>query len=549
MAEQNPNTGLIEMPDLSTSSVCRDLFNSFFASIKTSQDGRVDIPLDNRIKNAAYSLASPIANSIVTSEPTEPQINTFVKKAGDNMSGRLGTLFGFQAGENGQIFIQTVKVEQDGKITDKYISIEEKLKVNSNNLFIDNKIIFNHYTDTFLKKEILEVNAGDITDFLHSDIKTTGNLTIGTNKTNGFYASSTELTYTGHIIYHAGNSNKSDVNWTTNNLDVHGNLSVTGSSTLKGELNALYGVKLGYNGNPIATISGNQIQMDGDICLRKNNKIKVNNVDTLYCPADFHIQLSAIGGDLILGGSMTNNIRLWNTLTTETGDHDLIDKFGKAYFMNSLQAGYGFGDTLLSTYTDSVIIHKKLSFQDKSGPYLSADTCGISLAATFKRSDSSSIAHQTNVNYEKSTSVYSDQSRDSESVVIDSSADFFLFKKPIEGADFIGIQETTTRLAKNMLFFNDNNYLLYNNVDGIKHFGNSYFMGNLSSERFSTGFAGEGWAIRKKIDTGNIEITADEAVFRKKIRAYEFEIQKISAVNGSLWVSGSCAGDTVESIK
>ena len=94
----------------------------------------------------------------------------------------------------------------------------------------------------------------------------------------------------------------------------------------------------------------------------------------------------------------------------------------------------------------------------------------------------------------------------------------------------------------------DNNYRL-NISDGIKHFGNAYFIGNLSSERFSTGFAGEGWGIRKKIDTGNIEITADEAVFRKKIRAYEFEIQKISSINGSLWVSSSCSGDKVEQIK
>ena len=37
----------------------------------------------------------------------------------------------------------------------------------------------------------------------------------------------------------------------------------------------------------------------------------------------------------------------------------------------------------------------------------------------------------------------------------------------------------------------------------------------------------------------------DEAVVRKKMRIYELEIQKISAVNGSLWVSDACKGDTV----
>ena len=73
-------------------------------------------------------------------------------------------------------------------------------------------------------------------------------------------------------------------------------------------------------------------------------------------------------------------------------------------------------------------------------------------------------------------------------------------------------------------------------------------MDNLSSERFSTGFAGEGWAIRKKLETGNVELTVDEAVIRKKMRVYELEIQKISVVNGSLWVSDSCSADKVTTI-
>ena len=70
-------------------------------------------------------------------------------------------------------------------------------------------------------------------------------------------------------------------------------------------------------------------------------------------------------------------------------------------------------------------------------------------------------------------------------------------------------------------------------------------MDSLSSERFSSGFAGEGRAITKNTRTGNVTITVDEAVVRKKARIYELEIQKITATNGSLWVSDACSGDTV----
>ena len=83
---------------------------------------------------------------------------------------------------------------------------------------------------------------------------------------------------------------------------------------------------------------------------------------------------------------------------------------------------------------------------------------------------------------------------------------------------------------------------------GIKHYGDDLFTGSLSSEFFSSGFAGSGWAIRQNRTTGNVTATFDEVVARRKLRAYEFEVRKISAANGSLWVSDSCSGDTVEKL-
>lgn len=553
MAEEiiDPNKGLIDMPDLAGSEVCKNLYESFYASIKSSQGDALEglpeqdqIVINNKIKNAAYNLASPIANCIGTSEPSEPQLGTFVKKTGDNMSGRLGTLFGFQAGEDGKIFLQTKK-DMEGSITkDQYISIEEKLKIDSHNLFIDNKILFNHFSRDSDKKEILEIDGGNIVDFKESNIQITGTLNA-----NSLSVSNDSFTYSSHTIYHAGNSNKEDVDWTMKNSDIAGSLVVNGNSTLKGLLTSLQKVELGAKNNVILSIKDDgDLEVNGNIKLGKPYKIKVGEIDILGCLSDKDIQLSSIGGSLILGsgGKNTTDIRLWNTLTTYAGDHNLIDKFGNASFMNTFEAGYGFGNKLLSTAESSVVIHEKLRFGDDTGPFISADTYGIGLEAKYTRGEYSAT-HRTTINIGRSTSIYQDQSRNSESVFVSSTADFFTFNNPIEAKDFIGITESTTRLSDNTLFFTDNNRLV-NIPDGIKHFGNSYFINNLSSERFSTGFAGEGWAIRKKLDTGNVELTVDEAVIRKKMRVYELEIQKISVVNGSLWISDSCSADKVTTI-
>lgn len=560
MAEEiiDPNKGLIDMPDLAGSEVCKNLYESFYASIKSSQGDALEglpeqdqIVINNKIKNAAYNLASPIANCIGTSESSEPQLGTFVKKTGDNMSGRLGTLFGFQTGEDGKIFFQTKQEKEGAIIKDQYISIEEKLKIDSHNLFIDNKILFNHFSRDSDKKEILEIDGGNIVDFKESSIQITGTLNA-----NSLSVSNDSFTYSSNTVYHAGNSNKEDIDWTMKNSNVKGSLLVEGNSTLKGLLTSLQKVELGSNNNVILYINDDEnMEVNGDIELGKTYKIKIDKKDVLGCPSENNIQLSSIGGSLILGSGddSTTNIRLWNTLTTYAGDHNLIDKFGNASFMNTFEAGYGFGNKLLSTAESSVVIHEKLRFGDDTGPFISADTYGIGLEAKYMRGEYNAT-HRTTINIGQSTSIYQDQSRNSESVFIGSTADFFTFNNPIEAKDFIGITESTTRLSDNTLFFTDNTHLV-NVVDvdgttgiGIRHYGDSYFMDNLSSERFSTGFAGEGWAIRKKLDTGNVELTVDEAVIRKKMRVYELEIQKISVVNGSLWVSDSCSADKVTTI-
>jgi len=73
-------------------------------------------------------------------------------------------------------------------------------------------------------------------------------------------------------------------------------------------------------------------------------------------------------------------------------------------------------------------------------------------------------------------------------------------------------------------------------------------LGDLSSELFSSGFAGSGWAIQKNKTTGNTTATFDELTVRKRMRVYELEVQRTSATNGALWISDSFSGYSVEKI-
>ena len=127
-------------------------------------------------------------------------------------------------------------------------------------------------------------------------------------------------------------------------------------------------------------------------------------------------------------------------------------------------------------------------------------------------------------------------------------AEFFTFQKPIESTSFSIISEKyKTRLIENTLFFDDGIFL-EGLTDGIRFTGNAYFVNNLSSMRFASGFAGYGWSIMQSELAGGFSATFDELTIRKKARFYELEVQKQSVTNGSWWVSDACSGDFVEEI-
>lgn len=64
--------------------------------------------------------------------------------------------------------------------------------------------------------------------------------------------------------------------------------------------------------------------------------------------------------------------------------------------------------------------------------------------------------------------------------------------------------------------------------------------GSISTPMFASGFAGYGW----RIDAETNMLTIDYLVVRKAMHVYEMVINKITATNGSLWVTNACKVET-----
>lgn len=111
----------------------------------------------------------------------------------------------------------------------------------------------------------------------------------------------------------------------------------------------------------------------------------------------------------------------------------------------------------------------------------------------------------------------------------------------------IGIAETLTRLEQQCLFLTDA-HRLQSVAGGVKHYGQALFADGISSELFSSGLAGSGWAVLTNRTTGHAEATFDTLTVRRRLRVYEMEVQHSRTSNGALWISDACSGDSVEKL-
>lgn len=83
----------------------------------------------------------------------------------------------------------------------------------------------------------------------------------------------------------------------------------------------------------------------------------------------------------------------------------------------------------------------------------------------------------------------------------------------------------------------ENNWTFKENV---RMYGDLVTSRSLTSPEFASGFGGYGW----KLDADTNTLTVDYLVVRKAMKVYEMVINKISATNGSIWVSNSSKCDS-----
>ena len=95
---------------------------------------------------------------------------------------------------------------------------------------------------------ILSIKAGNI--LLDGNVMCSGRITL-----EELEISNNGIKYKDYDFYHAGNSNKEDISWTMKDGTVAGNLSVSGDGVFGSSVSALYGVKLGFEGTDVLSVS------------------------------------------------------------------------------------------------------------------------------------------------------------------------------------------------------------------------------------------------------------------------------------------------------
>ncbi len=522
-------------------SIYSELYNQFF-NAQDRKDAEHPYGVEEgdgvsiRLHNAAYGFAYAIAGAVDGGGEGEGGILLdYMRKDGSDMTGMLRANHGFEAGQDNKVLLQTYSAG---------IRFNEHIDV-WGDIFMSGRKVIGYDPDL----DVLGITAGTI-DFGDSSLKSTGSIQIG-----DVVISPSGIKIGGKDVWHKGNANLSTVDWAMNNATVAGSLTVAGGVNLSGYLKALQGAELGMGGRAMLAFHESGAAMSCDLSFGEGYGIRIGGITVLGRTGVSDITIGSAGGDLLLGGEKTRRVRLLSGLMDADGECHMLSPYGAAHFPDSLTVRHNYGDELLSSYRvdsndEGIVIHKRLRFGTASGPFLGAENGGVVLSAPFEYIRSG-VKHneilQTSLRYGVSTSLFAPKDRTVASLIIETAADSVMFDKPVEAKGRVGIAGTLTHLTASTLFFADK-IRLAASVGGIKHHGNAWFLGDIGSELFSSGFAGSGWAIQKNLTTGNTVATVDELTVRKRMRIYELEVQKTSVTNGSLWISHSCQGDSVERI-
>lgn len=537
------------LPDIETldkDSLCYSIYSQLYHNFFNAQDSGTVTEGDQtsiRLHNTAYNFASAIASG-VTSEGGGEGFLGYLKKTGGDMTGILRANNGFEAGIGNSRVLQ---VYNESGVTG--VRIAGELRAGGSSFYLGDKQVLCY--DKVNDRVTID---GTNIDMGSATVYSRGKFIVGESEENGVSVSTAGILIKGNPVYHHGNANLTTVDWKMQNGYVSGDLEVAGVATTSGKLVAEHGVSLGDNGKSLLSINRDNIDINGFLSFSTGYGVRIDGIPVFVRSGEKDIQIGAVGGDLLLGSGHTNKIRLLTGIADVDGDNLLITKYGGAYFPDSLTVRHNYGDTLFSSYRvdssdEGMIIHQKLRFANQYGAYLSGDDDGMVFSSRVEHITSDSparefVTYHTRFDYRASSSVYKPLNRFTDTLFISTVADFVCYDKPIEAKGHVGIDGSFTRMADGKLFFTDEIYLS-SSAGGIKHHGNAYFLGSISSGRYSSGMAGSGWGILHNQTTGNVTATFDEVTIRKKIRAYELEVQKNAVTNGSLWVSDACQGDTV----
>lgn len=541
---------LPDIGQLDPNSLCYAIYSQLYHNFFNAQDKKTpehpygieegdDTSI--RLRNTAYGFAEAISGAVAGEGGSSEGgiLLGYLKKTGGDMVGALRANYGFEAGMGNVRLLETYQEIAEDGVTPIYgLQVFGDIRIGGNNLYIGGKQLLRYAVAdgiAYLENPLLSFGTSTLTSL--------GEMVFGESKATGIVLSGEGIRIKNKEIYHAGNANLPTVHWSMNDALVDGSLKVKGTATLSDKVTALYGVELGEGGKAILTVTTGEALLDGYLTISANYGVKIGDIPVLIRVNETDIALSCDYGNLHLGSEHTQKIKLFAGLWDMDGDNMLITKYGGAYFPDSLRVAHNYGADLLSTYRvndadEGIILHKRLRFGFADGVSLSGNRTELIFGKQ---------ANHAMMGFRESTSAYQLPESGSISLYIDTNSDFITFDKPIESKIHLGIDGSFTRLTDKHLYFSSEHYLM-SVTDGVKHFGNAYFTDSLSSERFSSGFAGYGWAILKNMTTGNIAATFDEITIRKKMRIYELEVQKNVATNGALWVSDSCSGDTVVKI-
>lgn len=544
-------TILPDIGNLDPESLCYSIYTQLYHNFFNSQDAGTVTEGDLtsiRLHNTAYNFASAISGSVAGEEGGGQSgggvLIDYMKKTGGDMTGILRANNGFEAGIGNNRVLHIYNV---GNATG--VKFSGELRADGDSFYLDDKQVIRY--DKVNDRVMID---GASIDMGRATICSRGKIIVGESEDNGVSVSASGVLIKSNPVYHHGNANLVTVDWKMQDGYVAGNLDVAGVTTMSDRFIAEHGVSLGDDGKSLLSISRDNININGFLSFNAGYGVRIDGIPVFVRSNEKDIQIGAVGGDLLLGSEHTNKIRLLVGIADVDGDNLLITKYGGAYFPDSLTVRHNYGNTLLSSYRvdssdEGMIIHQKLRFGNQYGGAFSGAEDGIVFSSRVEHVTPDPparefVTYHTRFGYRTSNSVYQPLNRFSDTLFISTDADFVCYNKPVEAKGHVGIDGSFTRMADGKLFFTNEIYLS-SFTGGIKHYGNAYFLGNISSEYFSSGMAGSGWGILYNQTTGNVTATFDEVIIRKKMLAYELEVQKSAATNGSLWVSDACQGDTV----